>query len=473
MTIDITATDETRAHYANPIVTETILRVSEIAGARRWAVGDSKGWYRYFNNEKLANDMSAENYKRLTNDHRTLYGTLSYFSPITYQTDYSRVIGDKAKIFSRSQVKAITFGIDIDSKDPKNGHGANIHDPDVKKAVEAMATFFVEELKTVIPNSLNVLYSGGGIYVMVHHAVLQGFFDDMSCTEGFADSMLNMTDGLNILIDDLSAKFYKESPDCEKYVKADAIVNSKRVFKTIFSVHKKYNYAVIPIDINKIVIDFKKAELPLSTDVIESGRNYYTKHDDGDAFIEFIMPYYTKAKVKNSGKQYNEPVMISEGKFSQCDFPPCVLNLMNRGGVGAGATRALAFLAAFFGQVNVSEGEARGLWSRCALNWGAETANVFESWYRNMNCPSCKTLRTAGSGYPRIDIAGLGACQPDMRCHKMNCTNPVCYTDKKQYLAKLKRDLFGISQVYSAAEEIKSNSAHEDELSDIFAEAMR
>ena len=101
----------------------------------------------------------------------------------------------------------------------------------------------------------------------------------------------------------------------------------------------------------------------------------------------------------------------------------------------------VSFLAAFFGQIGEPEEEAKAVWYELAGKWGAATTNVFDSWYKKMNCPSCMTLRTPGAGNPHIDIVNMEACKPDMKCCSVNYTSPVYYVDKELYIEKLKRDL--------------------------------
>lgn len=442
-----TATKETIKHYRTPEVMETILRVSNSAGFYRWAVGDSTGWYKKkANGAKFAQPMTQQNYKMLTHKHRTLYSTLSFFDTEIFERDFSAWEKQEATFKSKGYVRAYTFGIDIDTKDPVNGHGANIREPQVKQAVEAMAKFFIENLRVHAPNSVYALFSGGGIYVFVHHGVFKDYLRKFGMSKDYPKFVDNLTGALNVLIDELSEKFYKEFPEHEPYVKADSLNNAKRVFKTIFSVHKKHPYAVIPIDIENVKIDFEASRFPLKPEVLAAGKNWYTEYDTDNRFLIFLKPYLENVreimlKRMQAAVAANGGVMISKNRFTKKEYPPCVKNILSRERGGNGATRALAFLAAFFGQIGVPEEEAKAVWYELAGKWGAATTNVFDSWYKKMNCPSCMTLRTPGAGYPHIDIVNMEACKPDMKCCSVNYTSPVFYVDKELYIEKLKRDL--------------------------------
>lgn len=447
MTDHKTATKETIKHYRTPEVMETILRVSNSNGFYRWAVGDSTGWYKTkANGAKFAQAMTPQNYKLLTHDHKTLYSTLSFYDTEIFETDFNAWEKQEATLKSKGYVRAFTFGIDIDTKDPVNGHGANIRTPEVKEAVEAMAKFFIEKLRAHAPNSVYSLFSGGGIYVFVHHGVFKEFLRKFAFSNDYYKYVNNLTGALNVLIDELSAAFYREYPEHEPYVKADSLNNAKRVFKTVFSIHKKHPYAVIPLDIDNIKIDFENAIIPLKPAILEAGKKWYTEYDDDNQFLKFMVPYLENVreimlKRMQAATAASGGVYVSKNSFTPAEYPPCVKNILERESGGNGATRALAFLAAFFGQIGKPEEEAKAIWYELAEKWGASTANVFDSWYQKMNCPSCMTLKTPGAGYPHIDLVNMGACTPDMKCCSVNYTSPVYYVDKELYIEKLKRDL--------------------------------
>jgi DNA primase large subunit len=170
------------------------------------------------------------------------------------------------------------------------------------------------------------------------------------------------------------------------------------------------------------------------------------EYDDDNGFLQFFKPYLEEArgnklKQVQRNTEISGGVEISTGQFKLSNYPPCVKKIMQRQTGGTGATRALAFLASFFGQIGLPEEEAHEIWLEIAERWGASAANVFESWFRRMNCPSCRTLSTPGSGYPRIDLTEMQACKPDMKCHSVRMSSPVYYVDRELYKSKLKRDM--------------------------------
>lgn len=82
-----------------------------------------------------------------------------------------------------------------------------IHDPVVKAAVEAMAQFYCNKLREFLPNSIYCLYSGGGIYVMVHHGVFEPYFDRFRVSEEWDNLLKVLLDSFDALIGDLRDEF--------------------------------------------------------------------------------------------------------------------------------------------------------------------------------------------------------------------------------------------------------------------------
>jgi hypothetical protein len=311
-----------------------------------------------------------------------------------------------------------------------------------------MATFFVSKIKPLAPHSVNVAFSGGGIYIFLHHGVFDEYIERFSEYPNYSMYIDTLTCALNMYINDLAAAFYVEYPQYKPYVKADSLNNAKRVFKTLFSVHKKHFFAVIPLDPDNIKIDFDAAALPLSKSVLDSAKDWYNWYDAYNRFILSLNQYLEEAHDYLSRRVYgslsSEPVNISELDPDFDSYPPCIKNILNMERCNVGSTRALAFLAVFFKHFSKSEQEVSDIFFGKARQWNVPTSNILESWYgdKSMHCPNCRTLYTPGPGYPHIDIASIGACTPDMTCYKVGCSNPVYYVDRKQYAEKLKRRLF-------------------------------
>jgi hypothetical protein len=442
----ITATTDTRAHYRTPGVMETILRVSNSDSLYRWANGDNKDWYW---GKARARKMTKFHYNDLTDKHRTLYSTLSYFHVGIFDVKFSDYEGQKLQK-SCQYVNAYTFGIDIDTVDTVNGHGVNIREPEVKQAVEAAAQFFCDRLREYAPNSVYCLFSGGGIYVFLHHGVLARFFDNIASSESkdnYSRFVRTLPDALNIFTKKLSDDFFILNPEYREFVKIDLLNGAKRIFKTIFSIHKRHDFAVIPLDPVNVKIDFDRATMPLDETVIVEGKKWYIEYDETVDFLNVINPILKSSEEKIITKEIKAEAChtdfkISETKHDFLAYPPCIKYILSLGSCGTGATRALTYLATFLGQIEPDADKAYQIWIDLARRWHADAAetNVFQSHYGILNCANCTTLNTLKGGFPYVDIVEIGACKPDLRCMQIGQTNPIYYTDQKMYAEKLRDD---------------------------------
>jgi hypothetical protein len=439
---------QTKQHYVRPEVRNTILRIctdGETSRSGHWQdtkevngeTVDIADWYRHVNGKKFKYNMSSPiDYTNMVLKHRTIYWTLNFFDKGIYKLDYSRIPSNESSAISQKYTVGYSLGIDIDK-----GNGTDIHDPEVKKAVEDMGQFFSDLLREYLPNSVYCLYSGGGVYLLIHHKSLQQYYDrylnstDPVYTWEYMFQVLG--NAFDMFIEEKEAEFFKLHPEHIGKVKADALNNSQRVFKTIFSIHKKLDYSVIPLDPANIIIDFEKAKIPLKNDVLEDGLNWYKNFDDGGYFlVNCLKPYLEEAVKKKKAIVYDSDYQCSPIPLDDISkWPPCMRNILTLQTREEGATRALAVFASFLGQIGISEENARQMFFNVADRWGARTSNIFESYFRKMKTPTCARLCSDDkTKFPKgVSIKTLGVCVPDQRC--LNSPSPYYYVDKK---AKLK-----------------------------------
>ncbi|MCE5227083.1 MAG: hypothetical protein LLG05_14655 [Porphyromonadaceae bacterium] len=429
-----------RAHYKNPAVMNTIMRISSDEGSYRAGNWDFSNWYKYVNGKSLKLRLSNRvDFSNMILKGRTLYWTLNLFNPDIFQIDYNEVKDGESSKISRKYTTAYTFGIDIDKE-----HGKDIHDPFVKQSVEALAQYFTDKLREYAPNSVYVLYSGGGIYIMVHHKVFSKYYSkylENSDPEHTWDEMFAVLgDAFDLLIGEFRDEFFKLHPEYKGYVKPDQLNNSQRVFKTIFSVHKSLDYAVVPLDPESIKIEFERATLPLKPEVLAEGEKWYTQYDDGEQFLNVLLkPFIEKALSRRSkaGKFSHVYTRSSEPLEDISKWPPCMRNIYQLPKCGEGATRALANFASFLGQVGIEEEKAHSMFIELVDRWGARASNLFESYYRIMQVPTCENLNSNPNiGFPKgVSIKNLGVCKPDAKC--VCVPSPRYYVDNKAYLSSL------------------------------------
>jgi hypothetical protein len=403
-----TANDLTREHYQRPEVKGTILRYCLDGEAFRALNGD-QGWYTSANDGKVRLRTPGD-YEDTITRFRTLYATLDLLDPSVKQASG---VWDDTKhaptepIGTLRDCAAYTLGVDID------GVG-DIQDPEVKGAVEGAARFLVDALNAAgITKSVHCLYSGGGIYVFVHHGLFRASSE--WSPEDREQAFRSLTMAFNGLIEEISQKFFEAHPGHSGKAKFDALNNQKRKFKTIFSIHKRLPFAVIPLDPQHIEINFDKARLPISAEVLGEGERWYQSYDPEELprLKELLQPYVEQvAEVlqERGVRTRNHEIPRFPKPLPLEKWPPCMRNILEKAEPGKGPHRALAVLAAYLYQAGWPEEEAFKLWVPIAERAGVE-ARIFYCWFGQMRCPSCQTIRKRSAGYPRVGLGELGYCE--------------------------------------------------------------
>lgn len=164
-----TSTSESVQHYLRPEVKAVILKFSgapEGGGFR--PLLPNPGWYITEKDGKVR-IRNPDDYNNTISKSRVVYITLDVLEDSV--KDQLEDWDEKTKkpthvIGTLAECLAYTLGADIDAI------GDIVDDPLVKQAVEEMAKFLVQKFKDLgVGAFVNVLYSGGGIYVLLHHAV--------------------------------------------------------------------------------------------------------------------------------------------------------------------------------------------------------------------------------------------------------------------------------------------------------------
>lgn len=438
-----TATSISYEHYNRLEVRNTIYRIAQDGVNSRCGNGDFSTWYKSNKRAPLTHfNLSHEaDYNMLIGRHKTLYWSLNLFNPYLFTLDFNQKLPEYERIpkansprISKTNTEGYTFSVDIDAV-------GDIHDPDVKKAVEDLAQFHADEFRKYAPKSVYVLFSGGGIYVHVHHGVFQDYFDTLEYP--YDESIQNLLNGFSEWLDEISKNFFIEYPQHEGKAKADSLNGAKRIFKTIFSLHKSKPYSVIPLDPDGIKIDFERAKLPLKPDVLGAGDRWYRDYDTGGAMLDEVRAHIQTAKTKAPNVHYDQETAYehSETPIDIELWPPCIKNMLALDKCGEGKTRALAVLAAFMGQMGLLEQDAYNLFMSTAKRWNAETTNIFQSHFMIMRVPTCTTLTADNNtGYPHgRSLKRLDICKPNIKC--INCVSPRYYADKKANIDRLRRKL--------------------------------
>jgi len=401
-------------HYQRPEVKKTILRYCQTGDEWRALNRDFSDWYDKDQKSQTAKLIHPSRYDHLLlmNDTyiRSLYATLNVFEP-ELKDKTQPLIQDENRLPGLGgfeETLAYTPGVDIDSIKDKV-HGLDITtSPEMKEAVESAGQFFVDWLmEKGIRSSVHVLYSGGGIYVYVHHALCRA--DPAWTREERVEYFTRVTDGFNAIISAISDDFFNVHPEYTGKVKFDAGLNRKRVHKTIFSVHKRLPFAVIPLNREHVKIDFDQAMLPLSDEVLQMGRHWYEEFDlEEKAALEKLIDDYHQLKIiKSSSSKLSQWSEV----ISPEHWCPCMKKIWVEEWTGEGRHRALGIFSAFLYQAGYDEETARNMAQQVADRHRiSERMDIFSAWYGKMNAPLCRTLQEETNCYPEAGLGGLGYC---------------------------------------------------------------
>jgi len=401
-------------HYSRREVRDTVLAFCSDGTCER-ALNTDKKWYI---GGKIASNVrlrGTRDYDNSIERGRTLYATLNLFLPEVFEQEekWVEMAGEpEHPIGSNHNTVAYMPSVDID------GIG-DIKNLAVKEAVEAAGQYFVDFLAVHgVKKSVHCLFSGGGIYVHIHHA-LWGTHADWS-SDRRREIFGTLEKAYNRLIDDVSREFFRDHPEHIGRVKFDKLNNAKRIFKTIFSIHAKYDYAVIPLNREKIKIEFSRASLPLSDEVLAEGKTWYKEFDliECDSLTAVL-----EEKIEEVNEIYSDKCYEGDGEISRKpealayeEFPPCIRNICEKAGAHEGKHRALGILATYLYQAGWSEEDSRQLWNEVADRCGVE-GRIFETEWGRVCCPNCITMNKDTGGYPNLNLYRLGFCVTDLGCN--------------------------------------------------------
>jgi hypothetical protein len=305
MLMAVTATDLTREHYLRPEVKSVILRYCQEVEAFRALNGDD-GWYKKGHKDGEVSLTTPADYDSIIAKRRTLYSTLDFLESsvkeIAERWDAEKGAPENP-IGTLQNCLAYSPSVDIDSIKGPNGEDIT-SSPDIKAAVETAGQFFFDYLREHgIKKSVHCLYSGGGVYIHLSHALFRAAPQWRPEDREQAYRALAMAS--NSLIAEISREFFAIHPEFEGRVKFDKLNNQKRKFKCIFSIHKRLPFAVIPLDPRHIEIDFNKARLPLSAEVLAEGERWYQSYDleEQPKLQELLKPFMKQAEEELKQRQ--------------------------------------------------------------------------------------------------------------------------------------------------------------------------
>jgi len=430
------STDIVVEHYETPDVKNTILR---------WALGRSlngnfRHWYEQEENNIIRLINPETDYINTVKKYRVLYSTLNIFTPETFDRRTEWDIENKCpkeKIGSYEETDAYTLSVDIDAKNLPDGENV-VNSVKIREGIELACKFFVDKLNQAgIHKSVHCLYSGGGAYVHIHHEITR-LQNPSKSKEDKAMYFAMLTGAFNKYISIVEKEFIEAYPQYQGIIAFDKLNSEKRIFKTIFSIHKKLNIIVIPIDRDNPKIDVEKAKFPLKQDILDMGKTWYVEFDLSEraALLTLLDPL--SADIKYSSKKLetepNRQMFRSKIKIPVSDFRPCLINIITNANTGAGKHRCCLILAAALYQHGWDFDDAFKLWLTVAGRCGIDNrTDIFYSSYGVLKMPTCDSLNKEGEGYPKMGIGDLKFCNPDKFCdHK----NLIVFDKPKETLKK-------------------------------------
>jgi DNA primase large subunit len=221
------------------------------------------------------------------------------------------------------------------------------------------------------------------------------------------------------LIAEMEMEFFKVHPEHKGRVKFDKLNNQKRKFKCIFSIHKKLPFTVVPLDPVHIEIDFTKATLPLSDDVLAEGAQWHQTYDitEKEALKKILAPFVNAAEAELKERKtiignrdiprFSKPIPVDK-------WAPCMVNIVKTVTPDRAPYRALAVLASYLYTAGYDEDKAFDLWVSVADRVGVEP-RIFDVWYGQMSLPIAGPFRERVMGIRELvwvvsDTVQGGAC---------------------------------------------------------------
>jgi len=425
------ASEMTIEHYQRPEVKATILAYCMNSGAGSRALNADEHWYRSGPDPKTVMLRGPADYEDTITKGRTLYATLDILDQSVFEQSSpwsEEKHAPETPIGDLSHCLAFTLSTDID------GIGDIRKDLSVKEAVEAAAQFHVDYLRERgITNNIYCLYSGGGIYVHLHHAL---FVVDVENTELTPDEIKRqyqiVTKAYNSLIGDISAAFFRKYPQYINRVKFDQLNNQKRTYKVVLSLHKRHPFAVIPLNPAAIKIDFKRASLPISDEVLAECAAWYKSYDPSEkkAVVALLKDKMAEVEqiIRDRPTEGNSTISRLPEPLDRASFAPCIKNIIEKAEDHEGKHRGLGILATYLYQMGWSEDAAFDLWAEVANRCRVEP-RIFDTTWGRVSCPLCSTIQTDTGGYPHLNLFKMGFCVPDGHCK--GCQWPGDYHNQK------------------------------------------
>jgi len=223
-------------HYEKCREIITTFGYDPITDSYRLGNKDFTGWYYNGRCYNLVKDFDK------LKTCRTIYCTLNFVKkPESF---------GKGRLPSYKHIETMNLFADVDLQDEiKEDVKQKGFRPEKLREVGVDVIYFMYDKFVEFagdPNSVLLLDSGGGFYVLIHHNVLTPIAREFGEKRGiiFQEVCKRFNRQLKVIREEISAKI----PEFSKYFKIDLLNNVNRLFKAPMSVHKSLPYVVHPIN---------------------------------------------------------------------------------------------------------------------------------------------------------------------------------------------------------------------------------
>lgn len=420
------STKDIRDHYHHPIIKETIIRCSKDQGCTRAGNYDFTGWYKYNENGRQLYSLDEDYDEIVGKVERSLYWTLNLFEDETFK----HTAEPDEKIGTGKETISYTLGIDIDIKE-----GYDITNAHARLSLEECVKFYYDELSQYLNNNIYAAFSGGGAYLYLHHELFQLSSDNGQTPEERRDSWAVLRAMFQLLMEDISEKFFKLNPDAAQYVKIDYLNNDKRLFKTVYSVHRKHDYAVIPLKPPYFQINIEEAQLPLSESIIDFGREWYVYNPDNEGkekLLYKLKDYEWTAKSLNNIQKMDidSEKVVSLVKIELDDDITCPVMkaILSLEGWGDGAHRRIVTGTIYLSHLGWNFEEIYDYIGRVSSNWEkVKGLRTLVKYWMKVQMPSYEKIY--GNG--KFPIPGFNEFLDKLPIKPTIAKDSVRYTIKK------------------------------------------
>ena len=387
-------TNQIKHHYQHPNIKENIIRCSHNNNTSRAGNYDFHGWYKNLNNKKHLYNL-AEDYDEITaKTDRSLYWTLNLFNNTTFQKNKN---GDEP-LGTGEDTCGYSLALDIDIKDQYN-----INKPHAKLSLEQCVKFFYDKLHEYLKHNIYAAFSGGGAYIYLHHQLFK--LPPEIVGEVRWDHWALLRNKFQLFMEDISEEFFQLNPEAKEYIKIDYLNHEKRIFKTIFSVHKDYDLAVIPLQPPTFQIHPSDAQLPLTEDIIHKTQHWYTYTPDKEGknkLLKKLKEYEDSAESINNIQKLNikteKPVSPVKIELNNDIICPVMQAILSPQGWGHGVHRRIVVATIYLSHLGWNYQEIYQHLHQLSRGWEKAQGikRLIKVWMK-IQMPNYQTLYSPGS----------------------------------------------------------------------------